>query len=261
MTLDWTRAAVLSVTEFEVCWGLLGLGETPWQLDPPRSGLTTAERYAIVVDAVVGLQRRGLGDGRGPGPAVAELLRLLAHPAWSLDVRFRADALVAGVTACRGPRCAFAVRHGSEIALPGLHTDAAASSLVDLLGPVAPGASGREVRLPADVLDGARTAAPGDHGRFTDELVRRGSARADAVALLDMCRAVDVRGQFGASVSARDGTRMLRAPYVAGFHRTTAGYYRQVRRRLPGGDLVTIGPTSRSRMLDDLGELVGSVAP
>jgi hypothetical protein len=258
MTLDWSRAVVLSCTEFEVCWGVLGLGETPWQLDPPPSGIITAERQAIVSSALEELRRRGLGDGRGPGPVVTEQMRLLSHPERSIDIRFRADALVAGVAAVRGQRCTLAVRHAGEIALIAISPESAAHALLELLGPVTPG-PGREVHLRADVLDGASTAAPRDHDRFVDELVWRGLPRAEARMLTDMCRDVHMRGQLGASASARDGTRMRRAPYVVGFHRTATGSFRQVRRRMPGGDVVAVGPTSRERMLADLGDLVGSI--
>lgn len=258
MTLDWSRAVVLSTTEFEVCWELLGLDETPWQLDPARSGITAPERQAIVAGVIAGMQRRALGDSRGPGPAIADQLRLLAHPEWALDVRFRMDGLVAGLAACRGSRCAFAVRHSGEIALLTLPADAATASLSELLGTMPPG-RGREVRVPAAALDGARAVAPQDHDRFTDELVLRGLDSADAVAFTNMCRGVDMRGQLGASATGGDGTRVRRAPYVVGFHRTAAGAFRQVRHRIPGGDIVTVGPTSKARMLADLGELVGSL--
>lgn len=257
--LNWAAAIVLSCTEFEVSWDLLGLGETPWQLDPPRSGLTVPERGAIIAGVVAGLRERGLGDGRGPGYVIGDLMGLLAHPEWALDVRFRADTLVAGVAACRGQDCAFAVRQGAEIALLALHSRDAPASLLALLGTITPGA-GREVNLPADVLDAAVAASSGSHDRFTDELVWKGLARQDAVALTDSCRGVRMRGQFGASVSARDGgRRMLRAPYVVGFHHGATGHFRQVRRVTPLGAAVTVGPTDPARMLTDLGELVGSV--
>lgn len=255
MTLDWSRAVVLTTTEFEVCWELVGLGETPWQLDPPRSGLTIAERHAIVAEVVGNLRRRGLGDHGGPGSVLADQLRLLACPDHAFDIRFRSDVLVAGVAAVRDSYCALAVRHGSEIAMLSVRPDAAAASLLDLVGSI-PAGRGREVRLPAEVLDEARVAGPRDHDRFVDELEWRGLARADAWSLVDMCRGVRLRGQLGASASARDGTRVRRAPHVVGFHATASGTFRQTRRRSPGGDTVTIGPTSRARMLADFVELV-----
>ncbi len=258
MALNWSQSIVLSCTEFEVSWELLGLGETPWQLDPQRSGITAPQREQIIGNVVAGLRQRGLGDGRGPGYVISDLMRMLAHPEWALDIRFRAEALVAAVAASRGPHCAFAVRQGNEIALLALPSDAAAASLLELLGNITPG-TGPEVRLSADILDAVRAAAPDNHDRFTDELVWKGLARPDAVALATACRDVRMSGQLGASASARDGTRMRRAPYVVGFHDGSAGHFRQVRRQMPGGDVVTVGPTSHHRMLADLGELVGSI--
>jgi len=254
MSHDWSRATVLSTTEFEVCWEVLGLGETPWQLEPPRSGITLEERRAVVEGVAAGLARRGLGDHRGPRPDVAEQFRLLARPARSFDIRFRADALVAGVAACRGSECVLAVRHGHEIALLGLPAETAAASLVDLIGPAA-SAPGREIRLPAATLDAARTAAPRDPDRFADELCLRGLPRGDALALVHLCRHVDLRGQLGASAGSGDGSRMRRAPYVIGFHRGPAGLVRQVRH----GDTVSVGPTSRDALLAELDELAGPV--
>jgi hypothetical protein len=252
MVLDWSRATVLSLDEFEVCWELLGLGETPGQLDPPSSGRTAEERRWIVAAVGAELRRRGLGDGRGPHPVVAEMMRMLAHAELVLDVRVRAERLVAGLAACRGDRCTLAVRCGAEIAVLGLPADAAAPALVELIGAVQPG-PGAVVAVPAAVLDAARAAAPDDPVRFADELVRRGTARTDADHLVRMCTGVRRRGQFGVTAHGSGGRRR-RAAYVVGTHRTAQGDYRQVRRQ----GTVTVGPVSGRDLLDDMAELVAA---
>ena len=103
MILNWSRATVLAAPAFEACWDVLGLGETPWQLEPPRHGLTAATRQAFVAEVTAQL--------RAARPEIPAWLRLLAHPAWSVDVRLRADDLVAGLVAGRGALAVLAVRH------------------------------------------------------------------------------------------------------------------------------------------------------
>jgi len=79
MMPEWSRATVLAAAAFEVCWEVLDLGETPWQLEPPRRGLTAAERQAFVAEVTAQL--------RAAGPELPAWLRLLARPAWSAYVK------------------------------------------------------------------------------------------------------------------------------------------------------------------------------
>lgn len=250
--LDWSRATVLSLPEFEVSWELLALGETPMQLDPPYVGGTFEQRREVVAAVGRELYRRGLGDGVGPHPVLAEQLRLLADPDLTLDVRLRTEDLVAGIASCRGRDCVLAVRHGSEIAMLRLPADAAAPALVELIGQVRPG-PGAPVTVPADVLEAAAAAAPQDPERFADELVRRGVPRADAGLLVRMCSGVRRWGQFGATAKSASGWRR-RAPYVVGTHHSAEGSFRQLRRR----GSVSIAPLSSSELLDDLHRLAAA---
>jgi hypothetical protein len=257
MILDWTRATVLTLTEFEVVWELLRLGETPWQLDPPRRGHTREERRRIVADALQGMQRRGLGDDRGPHPQLAERLRLLARPESVLDVRFRDRSLTAAVAARSRNRCTLAVRHQDEIAVLDVPGHAAAEALVELLGPVVPG-DGVPTAVAAEVLDAAAAVAD-EPGRLGVELHRRGVPDSDARLVAHMCGGTDRLGQFGASRRSGDG-RTRRAPYVIGLHRTPTGHYAQLRHRHPDGrELITIEPLSHSRLLQHLDELGAAV--
>jgi hypothetical protein len=253
--LDWSRATILSLTQFEVSWELMGLGETPIQFSLLSPGRTLEERRRIVEGVGEELRARGLGDDRGPHPVLAEQMRLLATAGLELDVRMRTDTLVAGVAAVQRDRCVLAVRHRAEIALLPLHAERAGPALVELFGPSAPG-PGRTVTLPADVLDAVRAAAPAGPARFAEELVWRGTDRSDAEALVSMCSDVRRRGQLGAT-GRRFGTR-VRAPYVAGVHETAQGSYRQVRRTVRGLSTVTIGPAGPTALLTDLDELAAA---
>jgi hypothetical protein len=251
--VDWARAAVLTLAEFDVCWEALGLGETPWQLDPPRPGRTVPERQQVVAGAVDALQRRGLADARGPRPGLAEHLRLLAAPEWALDVRIRGRRLIGGLAAGCGRGCTLAVRHADEIAV--VEVPAAAPALAELLGPVTPG-PGAAVSVPSAVLDaaaGTDTAAPDDPRRLAAELVRRGTPDADAHALVAMCGGADQRGQFGSTAWTRSGRR--RTPYVVGVHRTAAGHYVHLRRAAR----VTMAPLSGWALRQHLDEILEHV--
>lgn len=250
--MSWESATVLTLTEFDVCWEALDLGEMPWQLDPPSPGRTHDERRRIVAATLDGLRDRGLAGPLGPRTDLADRLRVLAAPDQSLDVRLRARALVTGVGARRGHRAVIAVRHDGEIALLDVRAAEVPAALAELAGPITPG-PGVAVRLPARVLDAARAAAPAEPDRFVLELVRHGVPDDDAHAMVRMCDGAGGVGQFGASARSRDG-RLRRAPYVLGMHRTPAGHYSQLRR----DGVVTIAPLHRHGLLAGLGELAAA---
>jgi hypothetical protein len=221
MTLDWSRATVFTAAAFEACWEVLRLGETPWQLDPPRHGSTATARHAFVADVLAHLE--------AAGPELAASLRLLARPAWSVDVRLRAEGIVAGLAACRGATGVFAVRHGGEIALLDITPAEAVGAVLGLLGPVRPG-TGR----PLWVATADGPAAP---------------------EVQAACRDVRIFGQLGASVAARDGHPMRRMPRVIGFHRTGAGDYRSVR---ADPSTVVLEPATHPRLAADLDGLLAA---
>ena len=218
-TPEWSRATVLTATAFEACWEVLGLGETPWQLEPPRHGLTRAARQAFVAEVTAQL--------RAAGPELPAWLRLLARPAWSVDVRLRADALVAGLVAGHGSVAVFAVRHGDEIAIVDVPAATAVDAVLGLLGPVRPGP-----------------------GRPTSVVLADGPTAPEVRAACDEVR---MFGQLGASVLDREGVRTRRMPRVIGFHRTGAGDYRSVRL---GPTTVALEPATRERLTADLNELL-----
>lgn len=218
MIVDWSRAIVVTAVVFQAWWEVLRLGETPWQLDPPRTGATAAARKAFVADA--------LAQQQGARPDLARQLRVLARPAWSLDVRLRSDGLVAGLAACRAAEGVLAVRRGEDIALAWVAPQNAAAAVLNLLGPVRPG-PGR----PMLVTTTGHAAPP---------------------PVVAACRDVRMFGQLGASVATPDGW-LRRMPRVIGFHRTGAGDYRSVRL-----DRATIAlePATAARLAADLDGLL-----
>lgn len=230
MNHDRFGALVLAAPAFEVCWERLGLGETPWQLDPPRIGSTTGQRRAHIAEVAAELRDRGLADERGPGPQLTTMLRLLAHPQWSLDLRRRSRDLLAGVVAARGGRAVLAVRHRDEITLHPVAPAAGVDAVLDLLGPISPG-PGRPVCCTDDPCD------------------------PDAALLAGMCRDVHTMAQVGASRALGDGTRMQRAPWVVGVHATPSGHYRSVRTGPCG---LTVEPLTRSRLVADAERLLAA---
>lgn len=250
MSVDWNRASVLTLTEFEVAWEQLGLDETPLPLDPPRAGRTPEERSAAVAAALDTMKHRGLSDGRRPRADLAGQLRLLARHRRALEVRYRHHTMVAGLAVTDGRLGVLGVRAGAEIAVVDVQPGRLAASVLDLVQE-APAGPGRTVSVATAALDGARRAAPADPDGFTAALVHAGVQRSDAVTLVDMCRGVLMRGQFGGASAPGDGARRFRAPHVIGFHRTAAGQYRQVRR----GPTVTIGPAGNDALRAELASL------
>ncbi|MBV9921336.1 MAG: ESX secretion-associated protein EspG, partial [Pseudonocardia sp.] len=182
MIPEWSRAVVLTAAALEACWEVLGLGETPWQLEPPRQGLTAETRRAFLTGVTAEL--------RAAGPELPTWMRLLARPAWSVDVRLRADDLVAGLAAGRGPAGVLAVRHRDEIAVVGVPAAAAVDAVLDLLGPVRPGP-----------------------GRPTTVVLADGAASPEVDAA---CHDVRMFGQLGACVQTEDGAWTRRMPRVIG---------------------------------------------
>lgn len=221
MIVDWSRAFVLTAAGFQAWWEALRLGETPWQLDPPRTGATAAARKAFVADA--------LAQQQGAGPDLARQLRVLARPAWSLDVRLRSDGLVAGLAACRAAEGVLAVRRGEDIALAWISPQDAPAAVLNLLGPVRPG--------------------PGRPMLIT-------TAHAGPPAVMAACRDVRMFGQLGASVATPDGLRLRRMPRVIGFHRTGAGDYRSVR---VDRSTIALEPATAARLAADLDGLLPGI--
>jgi hypothetical protein len=53
----------LSAVEFDACWELLGLGDTPLTLELPSPGRTWAERHRVFTGVLAALARRAWSSG------------------------------------------------------------------------------------------------------------------------------------------------------------------------------------------------------
>ncbi|MDQ4118298.1 MAG: ESX secretion-associated protein EspG [Actinomycetota bacterium] len=253
MPVDWTRAAVLSVDEFDVAWELLDLGATPAVLELQRSGRTYEERDLIVAGAIGTLRDRGLVRGSAPVPGLAADLTTLAGAATVRDLVVTAPVRFAAMAATGETACVLAVRLDERVAVAGIPPGRAAAELVDLVGPVQPG-PGPAVRIPAQVLYDAVAASDGERERFTSELMRRGVDGPDALAVLRMGELTGA-AQLGA---CRLGQR---APYPLLLHVTARGVYRQRRVARPGAEtVVEAGPVDAATLTRELDELVSASA-
>lgn len=279
---DWSRAVRLYPAELLACWHVSGLGETPPALQlGPLGGATEPERRRVLADLLAGLRARGLADAGGACAPLAGALRLLARPAYSIDIRragpgggLEAVGAVAGTRgvlalrrfgrgdAGQGTVTPAAARSGSGgmVSLLPVPAGAVPAALVALAGQLTPGRA-RPVNIPAEVLDDAVAATlagsdPGSHWRLADQLTRRGVDRADAHSLARMCTGITVRGQLGATAIV-DG-RSRRGPWVVGFHRCAEGDFVQLRRPAPADRpaMVTVAPITTDRLLGHLYELL-----
>lgn len=251
---DWSRATVLTLVEADVAFDVLGIDTPPSALDPPHHGRTLPERSRIVSGTVAHLRERGLEPGRDTD--LARDLRLLARPAFSLDLLHRYRALLGAVVAVDGARAVLAVRHEDEIALLRIPPERAAEALIELLGPLTP-ASGRPVHVPTGVLSEAVRDAGNDADRLAVELMRRGMTGSAARALVAANHEVDALAQIGAN--ARTPTGQRRGPYVLTVQHNAAGHHRQRLRNRPGEqDLVEVGPIDRPRLMLEVDELLAA---
>lgn len=255
--IDWPKAVVLSTAEFDVARDLLDLGPNPAVLELLSPGVTDVERARVVRDAMASLASRGLFDGARFPPGLVEDLRTVIAPEMQRDLLTAPPYRLHALVGTRRGTAVLAARIDDEVALVRVAAGSASAALVELLGPVAPGA-GPAVRVPARVLTDAVDACGGDRGRLTTELLRRGTSGAET-ALLDRMGDVEGMAQLGAG---RGGPDACRAPGVLLVHATAHGCYYQ-RRPVPeriGGPLpddavVHAGPAAADRLAEELDRL------
>jgi len=252
----------LSAVEFDACWELLGLGETPPTLELLSPGRTWAERHRVLTDVLGGLRRRGLVERSAPSEAVAGPLRLLASPEYQVDLRFAGpDGPVTGIGAVTGDRGVRLVRLGDQLRLLPIRPGQLVTAMVELVGPLR-GGPGRQVNIPAAVFDAAhRATTDGKLWTMADELVARGVARMDAASWVRMCTGIRSVGQLG-TVGRADGVPRF-GPWAVGFQRTDGGDFLQLRR--PGAEgaavdaaTVTICPLDAPRLTRLVTELLAA---
>ncbi|ANY06862.1 ESX secretion-associated protein EspG [Pseudonocardia sp. HH130630-07] len=259
--IDWTRATVLTVTEFDVARDLLDLGRNPAVLDLVSPGPSDGERARVVREALGSLAARGLFADGGFLPALTDDLRTV------VDAEFQHDLVVApprrqrAMVGHRAGRAVLATRIGDDVALLRVRPADAAAVLVELLGNVVP-APAPTVRVPADVLADAASAAGDDLDRFAPELLRRGCSGAEADLFRRMSASEGV-AQLGAG---RRGSDPCRAPGVLLVHATAEGCFHQRRPTtgdvggpLPAGATVHAGPADGPLLVSELDRLADAV--
>ncbi|APU18948.1 EspG family [Actinoalloteichus sp. GBA129-24] len=248
------RTMTLSAVEFDVCWELLGLGETPVQLRLPSPGRTWAERRQIVTDHLTALAGRGLVRDREPVATLATALELLVRHEWSVDAALALDRPVNAIGAVRGTAGVSAVRIGDDVRLTPLDSRQVVTTIVALSGEER-AAEGKSLSVRGKALAMATQEAGNDQYLFAERLAAHGEPPAVARALARMAARPIRQGQFGASVLVAPGTRR-RARRVVAFHDTEAGRHLQLLRRSEGEDWLTVTPADNRKIATALHELL-----
>lgn len=228
---DWV---IRSAYEFYTCWSRLDLGEIPLLLDVRPPGHTMAEHRRILAETTTRLQDRGLFTGKRPSPTLTSMLRVLANPDYTLDIRYadnthQTDLLGLGAVTHHHTTVVTADSNGAgPLTLTSLDTAHVAAHLLSQIGPITPGRS-PTVNIPTDALDRARAAVP-DHNpwQIAEHLTAHGVPRADADGLARMCTGIQAAGQLGTTTHTA-GHPPRRGPWVIGLHRTVAGHFMQLR--------------------------------
>lgn len=256
------RVVALSPLELLACWEALDLGEPPYQLRLRRpSGPYAAQRQTrqVLANAMVGLAARRLSDGAQPDPELADMLRLLAHRTYQLDIRFTGSAgtprIGLGPITDTSALMVTTTDDGiSPIVLRALDRSKISGALLGLVGPITAGIA-PPVNIPGETFDQAcQAAADGGMWQLADALTARGVPRTEAAALVRMTTDITFAGQLG--VTAWHEGRERRGPWVVGFVRNkTGGMFLQVRR----AGTVTMCPTDARRLGDQWQSLINCV--
>jgi hypothetical protein len=253
------RRIFLSTVEYDVLWSQLGLGRMPYPLGVPSVGFLAEERAGFIAQAWEGLAERGLAEGTHLDEEVAELLRLLAHPALSVDVLGDVGEPLRALAVRDGDAAAVAMLNGAGLTLSAIHHTALSSSLTGLLPYAEPG-PGHAFTFPHGVLRAA-LADEADEDVFFggdehDVLVRAGMGAGDARLLAELVDARRHGGQFGINSRHRSRGVMVREPTLVTWLDTAAGRYLVVREQ----DWVSVTPTGADRIATRLDQLLARAA-
>jgi hypothetical protein len=249
----------LTTTEFEVAWGVLGLGDLPliFRVRIARRGATAAERAALVASTVDGLRGRGLADGHRPSAELAGPLALLARHAWAVDARLDLRRESRALGAATKGAAVLAVLDADTVTVLPSTPHRLPVDLAGLAGAAATG-GGRSINVRADALLAAaeRVAGIGEPGRLADELIAEGVPPRDAGSLARINAEVIGGGQFGVEVVDQDGAPR-RAPRVVGFCDTPDGRWAQLRTTGHGGqEWITFTPAGTAQLTTMITDLL-----
>lgn len=246
----------LSSAEFFLIWTAIGLGERlPPVLDIEHLGRTPARRAEYVAAASATLKDRDLGTVAAPAPDLERVLRVLADPEVSLDLRaYGQGAPLYGFAAAGGNGAAVAARVGGEVRLGMVRDTALAEALLGSLPAESPG-SGRPANV--SVVDYERACQEGVEDGVSgflrvlhDAGVRPPEASTVAQALVTRRGG----GQLGASARGRHG-RTIRTPSIVSWLDTAEGRY-ALRRH---GEWISITPVDLPRLASMADEMLETV--
>lgn len=241
----------LSTVEYDVLWSHLGLGRMPYPLGVPSVGFRTEDRARVVAEAWDGLAGRGLADGTRLDDDVADLLRLLARPAVSLDALADIGRPLRALAARDGDRAAAAMLTDSGLVLTEIRPTAMSYTLVDLLPYAEPGPA-HAFTFPYHALRAAIELEDEDNaeadmffnGDEHDALVRAGLTQGNARLLAELVEARFRGGQFGVTTWRWPKGDKVRDSTLVTWFDTDAGRYLVVREQ----DWVSVTPAGADRI-------------
>ncbi len=253
----------LSTAEYEVLWSHLDLGQMPYPIVVPTSGVTAAERAEVVARAWRSLAERHLADGREPDHDLVLMLRALAGPEISVDVVADVGDLYRALVARDRDLAVLAVLDHEGLTLVHIRPTALAIAAVGLL-PDSPPGPGSSFTFPHEALRAAVTEEEDDvaddpfygGGSEQDALVRAGMTIADARALTELADRRIHSGQFGVRVRdwLRGGAASKSRP--VNWFDTDAGRYLVVQEN----DWISVTPAGVDRIAGRLDQELAMLA-
>lgn len=237
----------LSPVELFLLWSEMSLGDPPPVLGITHVGRTQRRRTELISSASLALGARGLGSVESPARDLAGLLRVLAEPSVSLDVRVYGEGEpLFGFAAARGRSAAAIARVADEVRVGPVTPGRLAGPLLDSLTPI-PAGPDRPANISAAdfataCTEGERDGTPG----FQQALAHAGVRPSEAATLSRVLSSRHAHGQLG--VTGRD-RRWLN------WVDTPEGRYalRQ------NGSWITLTPTDRPRLATMAEEMLDEV--
>ncbi|MFC4005000.1 ESX secretion-associated protein EspG [Prauserella oleivorans] len=238
--------------ELYLLWTELGLGELPDVLEIPHVGRTAAARAELIAIADEALAGRGLGTVARPAPDLEELLRALAAPELTVDMRavgqdrsFRAVGAIG-----RFGVVTIGVAEG-DVRLGPVERAELVGTILGALSPLPAGPGGPGNARFADYRRACRAAEHEGAGGFLDVLRGAGVRSSEAGTFLRAIEGRAAGGYLGATSTAHG-----RSPGTVNWVDTEQGRY--VLRR--HGDWVTVTPADLARLHSMAEEMVADLA-
>jgi hypothetical protein len=190
----------LSTVELFLLWSANRLGEPPLALGVPHVGRTGRRRAALIEEASASLGDRGLGPVAAPARDLAGLLRVLAAPSVSFDLRVHGDGIpLFGFAGANGRSAAAVARVGDEVRIGPVTPGALAGPLLGSLTPLPAGPDRPANVSTADFAlacaEGERDGSPG----FQRALRHAGVRGAEAATVARVLTTRQGGGQLGAT--------------------------------------------------------------